>query len=344
MRISTHLLPEDTAVFLALVRKAEEVGLAGVWIQDSQMLWHDVYVYSTLGLSTTSRLDFGVAVANPITRHYTVTAAAAATLADLFPGRFTLGIGRGDSSVRTIGIRPVTTRTLEDTVLRVRALVAGESVEIGDKSCRIMWAGRHRVPLMMAASGPRSLTLAGRLADVVMMQVGVNPVAVQWAIDHVRSGARSSAREHDAPRIAVACALNLSDDLSEARNACRWSVPATANHLTDVVKNNPDHGMPYPLMRLVEARRKHYDYYGGHLDSSADHADYATDELIDDFGIAGPAKTCIERVRELERLGVDEIAFGYLNGDLDQLEQIGRELVPAVNDLASPPQRRRPAR
>ena len=45
---------------------------------------------------------------------------------------------------------------------------------------------------MMPATGPKNLRLAGALADIVMIQVGLNPVAVKWAIDHIHAGAEAA--------------------------------------------------------------------------------------------------------------------------------------------------------
>ena len=92
------------------------------------------------------------------------------------------------------------------------------------------------------------------------------------------------------------------------------------------MKRNPEHGMPEPMTRLPQAR-DHYDYYAGHLDSAADHTDYLTGELVDDFAIAGSAEKCLAKVRELEALGIDEISCAYLNGELDQMDRVGREIV-----------------
>ena len=71
--------------------------------------------------------------------------------------------------------------------------------------------------------------------------------------------------------------------------------------------------MPEEMTRLVAARES-YDYYAGHLDSAAEHTSYLTGELVDDFAIAGPAERCVEKIRELGRLGVDEVSTAFTGG------------------------------
>jgi alkanesulfonate monooxygenase SsuD/methylene tetrahydromethanopterin reductase-like flavin-dependent oxidoreductase (luciferase family) len=73
--------------------------------------------------------------------------------------------------------------------------------------------------------------------------------------------------------------------------------------------------------------RDAYDYYAGHLDSRAEHTAYLTAELIDDFALAGPPERCLARLRELAELGVGEVSCAYLNGELEQMELVGHEII-----------------
>jgi hypothetical protein len=100
------------------------------------------------------------------------------------------------------------------------------------------------------------------------------------------------------------------------------------------MKRNPEHGMPHEMTRLVAARDD-YDYYEGHLDSTADHTAYLTGELVEDFVIAGPADKCLAKLRELADLGVSEVSCAYLNGEREQMELVGREIVPALAGIAA---------
>ena len=330
MKIGAHFLPEDFPLFIESVEAAERAGYERAWLVDSQMLWEDVWVYMTSALAATERIQLGVAVANPLTRHYTVTASAAATLARLHPGRVILGLGRGDSAVRTLGLKQVATKKFADVVPRIRALMAGEEIETEGGPIRIRWAEGQRVPIAIAATGPRNLRLAGAVADIAMLQVGASTTAVRWGVEQVRAGAEEAGRDPDDVEIAIFCGMWVSDDLDEAREESRWAAACAANHVGDVIDRIPDHGMPEELTRLVEARTLAYDYYEGHLDSSAEHTGWLTAELIDDFAITGPPERCLERIRELEAIGVDEISSAYLNGRLEQMERVGRELVPAL--------------
>jgi 5,10-methylenetetrahydromethanopterin reductase len=162
-----------------------------------------------------------------------------------------------------------------------------------------------------------------------MVYVGVHPASVRWAVDHVRAGAEAAGRDPSSVELALLTAMWVSEDEEEARAKCRWAPAACANHIADTMRRNPGHGMPEPMTRLVQARDE-YDYYGGHLDSEAAHTSYLTGQLVDDFVIAGPAEKCLAKLRELAGLGVEEVSCAYLNGELDQMERVGSEIIPVL--------------
>jgi alkanesulfonate monooxygenase SsuD/methylene tetrahydromethanopterin reductase-like flavin-dependent oxidoreductase (luciferase family) len=277
-------------------------------------------------LNETESIKLGTAVSNPITRHYTVCASAAATLARMHPGRMILGLGRGDSAIRTLGYKQLATAKMEHVLKKVRALTLGEKVQENDAEICLRWA-HDEVPIMYAATGPRNLRLGGALADIVMLQVGTHPSAVRWAIEHVHAGAREAGRDPAEVNISLLCGMWVSDDQREALDKTRWSAACAANHLDDVSRRVADHGMPEELTRLIAVRRDHYDYYDGHLDSDAEHTEYLTDELIADYAIAGTAEHCRNAIRELQALGVGEISSAYLNGAYDQIKRVGDEII-----------------
>jgi alkanesulfonate monooxygenase SsuD/methylene tetrahydromethanopterin reductase-like flavin-dependent oxidoreductase (luciferase family) len=333
MKISAQFMPRDLPVFVESVKKAEECGYARAYLVEGQLLWRDIYVYMTLGLGATERMPFGTAVTNPRTRHFSVVASAHATLAELYPGRVVLGVGRGDNAVRTLGLKQVSTKQLGAVVPKMRELMSGAAADLDGTEIRIQWATEATgdVPVMMSATGPRTLRMAGALADIVMIQVGVNPNAVKWAIDLVRAGAEEAGRSPDEVETTLYTSMWVSDDLEEARGMTRWAAACAANHIVDVMRNVPDHGMPDELTRLATFRGDHYDY-ASHLDPAAERAEYP-DEITDDFAFNGPPERIVEMLRALADVGLDEVAPAYLNGRLEEMEVVGREIIPNVAAL-----------
>ena len=337
MRLGAQFIPEDPAELVASIQAAEDAGFACAYMVDGQLLWRDIYVHMSHALAATRRISLSSAVTNPYTRHYTVTANAHASLAEIYPGRVMLGIGRGDNAVRTLGLEPVATATLAEVVPRIRALLAGETVETEGAEIRSAWNRGAQVPILMAGTGPKNLRLAGALADMVMIQVGVNPVSCKWAIDHVRAGAEAAGRDPGAVEIVVHGALAVCEekDVAAARRQCVWEAELISIHVANVARASKNHGMPAPLLRLAELRRADYDY-AHHLDSEANRPTYS-DEVVEDCALIGSPERIAERLAELAAVGVDEFAGAYLGGRLAELKAVGEEVIPKVRTLGRRP-------
>src|SRR5579864_1432392 len=104
---------------------AERLGYDAVWFGDSQMIWREAYVLLGAAAAQTSRVDLGIGVTNPHTRHIGVTASAMLTLQELSSGRALLGVGVGHTSVATIGAARAKRAELSNWVRDVRTLFDG---------------------------------------------------------------------------------------------------------------------------------------------------------------------------------------------------------------------------
>src|SRR5207247_6108085 len=113
---------------LFLTEQAEESGFQYGWIFDSHVLWKEPYPLLTLMASRTHGMRLGTCVTNPAVRDLTVTASLFATLNLISGGRMVLGLGRGDSSRRVLGKKPVTWAQLEDSVKKFRELTADQDI------------------------------------------------------------------------------------------------------------------------------------------------------------------------------------------------------------------------
>jgi len=183
---ATHSLREMVGV----VQRAEAAGFDAAWFPDSHLNYREVW--TTLGAVavSTERIQIGPTVTNLVGRHVTITASAARTVAEAAPGRFILGIGAGDSAIGFDGMRNSTLAELEEGVGRLRRLLAGDGVAFGSFEARLRGAS-NPAPIYVAASGPKTLALAGRIADGVIVMMG----NVARKMEHVRRGAAEAGRQ-----------------------------------------------------------------------------------------------------------------------------------------------------
>src|SRR6516162_478956 len=117
MQFGITIKPDMTVDrIVALTRQAEEAGFQYGWIFDSHVLWLEPYPLLTLMAANTKHMRLGTCVTNPAVRDLTVTSSLFATLNLISGGRMQLGMGRGDSSRRVLGKKPVTAGELESAV------------------------------------------------------------------------------------------------------------------------------------------------------------------------------------------------------------------------------------
>ncbi len=186
--------------FAADVRRAETLGWDAAFQPDSQLRRRDTYVLLAAAARATERITLGPLIANPVNRHPTVTASSIATIDELAPGRTLLGWGVGDTAVRLAGLRPARVKELETSTRLMRALLDGESVDVG--AARPARLPHHRsVPIWIAAGGPRTLRMAGSVADGVFIRVGTHPANIATAVDAIHSGAADAGRDPSSVRL-----------------------------------------------------------------------------------------------------------------------------------------------
>ena len=151
----------ETGTIETQAARAEAAGWDGITFTDSQNLIGDPFVAVALAGRATERLRFGTGVANLFTRHPAALANAAITVQEESGGRFTLGVGRGDTALFHLGRPPQPVADFGAALVDVQAYLAGETIDLDGRPSRIRWLDRAqqaKVPLDVAASGRRSST------------------------------------------------------------------------------------------------------------------------------------------------------------------------------------------
>jgi probable F420-dependent oxidoreductase len=333
MKFGITLKPEyrfDRAVDLA--KRAEANGFANGWLFDSHVLWREPYPLLTLMGAATERLRLGTCVTNPGTRDVTVTASALATLNEITGGRMDLGMGRGDSARRVMGKKPLTVALMEEACRQIRALTAGEAVEIDGTEVQLTWARHGPVPIWVAGYGPMALAAAGRVADGVILQLA-DPDIIRWCMGFVRTAAEEAGRDPDAIEVMAAAPMWVGDDLAAARERVRWFPALVSNHVVDLINRYPKDDLPEALWRYVETREG-YDYLH-HAEVGSNQARFVSDEITGRFCIVGPPSAQQQRLEELREAGVTQFNIYLMSGEEEQqLDLYGRDVIPTTSRTA----------
>ena len=328
MRFGITFKPDMTVErILALTRQAEASGFEYGWIFDSHVLWLEPYPMLTLMATNTKKMRLGTCVTNPATRDITVTASLFATLNLISGGRMQLGIGRGDSSRRVLGKKPVSPAELEQAVKAFRDLTGMKEIDYEGRPTRLTWATGGVPPVWVAGYGPKVLEMAGRTADGVILQLA-DPDLIAWCVSFVKKGAEAAGRDPGKIEIMAAAPVWVSDDLKVGRDHVRWFPALVSNHVVDLVSKYKPEDLPPALTSYIRDRGQ-YDYLH-HCEVDSSNADFVTDDVTDRFCLLGPAEAQIEKLHALERAGVTQFNIYLMCGDEeDTLEKYKAEVLPA---------------
>ena len=316
-----------------IAARAEQAGWYGMMVVDSQNLSGDSYVSLTMAATGSSTLRLGTGVTNSVTRHAAVTAAAIASVNRVSNGRAVLGIGRGDSALAHLGRSPATLKSFERYVRHLKAYLSGDVVafdecgissdvappvdelELADapRESGINWLRPDdRVPIEVASTGPKVISIAARHADRIMLTVGANKERVRWGMETARQAAQSAARDPDRLKFGAYVNLICSKDKEAALKLARGGTSLFARFSVmhgDVI--GPTNDKSRDVLNEIHERYNMNEH--GRADGSQTKA--VTDEFIDEFSIVGDPDHCIERLQALHDLGINTFVINGLGYD-----------------------------
>jgi 5,10-methylenetetrahydromethanopterin reductase len=287
------------------VRRTEEAGFDIAWIPDSQFVWRDVWATLALSAVASSSIRLGTCVTNFETRHASVTAAATGTLVELAPGRVILGVGTGDSAIKTLGLTPTRLSRMREEIALTRALLRGDLASWDGRSMRLEVVPSEPPPIYMAANAPKALALAGELCDGVILLAGLRREVLAAALEHVATGAARVGRSLSEVDVCVGTICHVTEDEHEAARIVKPYVVASAQTGgREALRQAGIEIDPPPVIAGIYPDMAHARDW----DAAADAAgEWVSDELAlryaDTFCLVGPPDHCVARLEEAVATG-----------------------------------------
>lgn len=316
--------------FVDWIARADDLGFGGVWVADSQSIFRDAFMALALFAKHTRQMELATGVTNVITRHPAVLAHSFATLAELSGGRAVLGIGVGESAIHTIGQKPSKLQRLEEVIRVIRLLLSGETAHFDGQDLKVGWPPRE-VPIVIACTGPKSLQLAGRIADGVLFQVGADPALVRYAQKNIALGAEQAGRKLADIKLYQRLACGVAEDRAQVRTEVRGYASIAAGTIYSAI---PRADIPDDLWEDLKRMKEQYDYQR-HGDMNAHHAGLITDRILDAVAIAGTPEEAVPRFRELMDLGVENFVLPIATKHPDHIiHTLAEQVLPRLRDPA----------
>lgn len=307
---------------------AESIGYEDVWLGDPGGV--DALTLAAILLDRTERMRVGIAVSPVYTRTPAVFAATVATLADIGPDRFVLGLGSG-SETMVNGWHGLQLRKplahVRETVTLLRQMLAGQKTEFDGEALR---SDGYRqppletdVPIFLAALRPRMIELAASIADGIVLNLF--PLgSLPQIIEMIREALAREGREPGALEVSTRLQAMVTEDIDLARNLFRRRF---GPYFTNPVYNS----------FLAWAG---YETEAAEILDAGDIGDWRrvrralTDELVDQVAVIGSREHCQERLLTLCETGIQTPMLFCLSDDPDVQQATFSALSPAELDRA----------
>ncbi|MBU6268095.1 MAG: LLM class flavin-dependent oxidoreductase [Sphingomonadales bacterium] len=330
----------------------EAQGWDGQMFMDSQSLSADPWAMMGAWARETRTLKLSPGVTNPLTRNLAVTAASAATIQMLSGGRAVLGIGRGDSALAYLGMAPVPIARFERDLKTLQTLLSGGEVafdhtgERGDgpgshslslgarpEATQLKWlagSGLPKVPLDVAATGPKVIAMGARLAERVTFSVGAGLDRVRWALDLAETARGDGPKPAYGVQVVVVC---HHDDATAMEVAMRMAPPLARFQVMQGSAKGPeaaDGGGSFGAIREGYDMNRHG---GVHEQNRLTHGALAP-EFVRDFAVVGTPEACAAKLLALRDAGIERFVVvgpGFYPPEWGEAADLfAREVLPSL--------------
>jgi len=329
MRVGFFFWPYTPDYTRRMAALADELGFDMVGVADTPGNAMDPWVAMTLAAQQTRRARLAMCVTNAVTRHPAITATAAASIDLIAGGRTILGVGAGHSGVANVGAAPTPPSELRDAVAYMRGLLSGEHSTAVGAAAEIPWR-RGRVPVYLAASGPKALHVAGAVADGVFVNYGLGPEHVARAEAHVAAGVSEAGRSRaDVDTWYIAC-LDCAEDRAMAFKKLGNILGFVAAYILG--RDPAGRGVPANLVPAIQELKRIYTTRQDAMDTALVERLGLFDYLRGRLAVAGTPDDCLEQVRAAAAAGIDGLMFtvSLASDPVQAVELFGRRVLPRL--------------
>ena len=317
---------------LAIVREAERLGYDSVWAAEAY--GSDAATVLAWLAGQTERIKVGSAIFQIPARTPAMTAMTAATLDQLSGGRFKLGLGPSGPQVSEgwHGVRFARQlQRMREYVEVVRMALSRQRVEYHGSTIELplpdgegrplkltIGPVQERIPILLAAIGPKAVALTGEIADG-WLPAFFSPEHADAMLEPLRVGAERAGRSPDEIEVCPTVNVFVTDDIEAARDKMR---PLLALYVGGMGSRDTNfYARLVASFGFEDAARRVQDLY---LDGHREEAAAALpDALIDAVSLIGPADVIRERLALFQAAGIGTLILSAVTFEAEQrMEQL----------------------
>jgi 5,10-methylenetetrahydromethanopterin reductase len=308
-------------------KRAEALGFEAIFFADSQMNNVDPYQALAMCAVNTKTIRLSTAVTNMVYRDPTITANSFATLNEISQGRAIVGMGTGDGPVYSLGRTATKLVDFESGLRVIRDLLHDRGVDVPKSKERAggnvkLKAGKRPVPIYISAEGPKTLRVAGRTSDGVILGTGFDKAVTDWARQRIAEGAREEKRSLADVDIMPAGMIVVDDNGDVARRRVRSRMANRAHHNFRFTMETVPEGEAAGVQKFMD----NFDI-SKPIEERID-PDFVTGYLLERFTIAGTPAECIAKIKRLEADGIKRILLTPPGAIYDQvMNKWGKEVI-----------------
>lgn len=312
------------------VRLFEEVGLDDVWVVEDLSFAGGIATAAT-ALASTERLQVGIGILPSMVRNPLFAAMELAALSRLYPGRVRPGFGHGMQDwMALVGARPDSPVTaLEEVLTSVGDLLRGERVTRDGRyvhldDVQLQFPPRVAMGLLAGVRGPRSISLAGRVCDGVILAEPLSPEYVHWARGLVDEAAAAAGRPR--PTVVAYTWLSVAHDAQVAYERVLPMLASIPGGLSELSVRSSLNTLPFGAELLAT------------INAAADQSALAAalrPEWVDRLSVTGTPADCAHAIERLAAAGADRVVVAPLPDDVDdQVRLLGGEVLPLLDAIS----------
>jgi 5,10-methylenetetrahydromethanopterin reductase len=303
-----------------LAQRAEAEGFESVWVAETRLTRDAVTAVAAIA-GATRRLRVGTGIVNVYTRNAALLALTFATLDELAPGRIVMGLGAGSPLVLAPqGVqfeRPLT--RLREYCEVIPRLIAGEAVSYAGEAVRLDGARiedvlarssvaqpRRRIPLYLAATGPRAVEYAGTVADGVLLNVCLPTRYVRERVSRLEAAAERAGRGAGEIEVGMCIVVSPHADARSGRDAARRFVAVYLSLFPNVARETGLDQVAIEALRAAHAL--------GGVDAAAL---LVGDDVVGKLTASGTVEDCRRRIDEYRAAGVELPVLAPVDGALE---------------------------